>query len=249
MMELFIGIDDTDKLDSPGSGVLADRLTQELHDNGLAQCSAITRHQLLVHERIAFTSHNSAMCFSADCQESKLAELINCAQYFLQKHADPASDPGLSVVINNCHLNREQLVSFGQRAKRYVVDKQEAYDLAKWLGVHLSEHGGDGIGVIGALAATGLRLSGSDGRYRGWHNLGHAGDSTTAGWLAGHDFIDAVVADDGTCLEASATVMFSESCLKTVLLNGNRVIPVVKEITAANKLYWKTLPREKMKRF
>jgi hypothetical protein len=249
MVEILIGIDDTDNLTSPGSGALAELLTQALHNSGLAQCTAVTRHQLLVHDRIAYTSHNSAMCFSAVCDESRLAELINCSKYFLQKYAAPESDPGLSVVINNDQLIREDLMSFGQKAKQCVVDKEEAYDLAHRLGVHLSEHGGDGIGIIGALASTGLRLFGSDGRYRGWHHMGHAGDVTTAGWLSGHDFIDAVVAEDGTSLAESATVRFSESLLKTVLLNGHRVVPVAKDTTSTSQPCWKTLPREMMKRF
>lgn len=249
MVNLLIGIDDTDNLDSPGSGVLADQLSRELHDNGLALCTAITRHQLLVDDRIAYTSHNSAMCFSAVCNESGVGDLIDYAQTFLQTHAVIEADPGLSVVVDNGNFDRKHLISFGHKAKRYMVDKQEAYDLAKTLGAHLSEHGGSGIGVIGALAATGLRLSGCDGRYRGWHQMGRAGEVTTAGWLTGHDFIDAVVADDGTRLDEKATVMLTESSLKTVLLNGCRIVPVANDATSTSPPCWKTLSRSMMKRF
>jgi hypothetical protein len=249
MVNLYIGIDDTDNLDGPGSGVLADLLTQELHNNGLALCAAITRHQLLVDDRIAYTSHNSAMCFSAVCDQFKVAALISCAQQFLHEHAAPESDPGLSVVVDNGQLYREHLISFGLKAKRCMVDKKEAYALAQTLGVHLSEHGGDGIGVIGALAATGLRLFGSDGRYRGWYPVGCVGEVTTVGWLVGYDFIDAVVAEDGTCLDETASIMFSESCLKTVLVNGRRVVPVVQDTSSSTQTCWKTLSRAMMKRF
>ena len=42
-----------------------------------------------------------------------------------------------------------------------------ASELAERNHVHLSEHGGSGQGVVGALAAVGLRLAGQDGRVKG----------------------------------------------------------------------------------
>jgi hypothetical protein len=48
-----------------------------------------------------------------------------------------------------------------------VLTKQEAYDLAYYLGIHLSEHGGTGDGIIGAMAGVGLRLSGNHGEAKG----------------------------------------------------------------------------------
>ncbi|EUA24672.1 hypothetical protein I552_3211 [Mycobacterium xenopi 3993] len=62
-------------------------------------------------------------------------------------------------------LNRAALVDFGRRAKREVLCTNQAHELAAGLGVHLSGHGGSCDGVIGALAAVGLHLSGNDGLF------------------------------------------------------------------------------------
>jgi hypothetical protein len=57
------------------------------------------------------------------------------------------------------------LADFGRRAKREVLRTAEARELAATLGVHLSGHGGTQDGVLGALAAVGLHLSGNDGLF------------------------------------------------------------------------------------
>jgi len=55
----------------------------------------------------------------------------------------------------------------GRRATCSVLTKKEAYPLAEKLGIHLSEHGGTGDGVVGALAESGLRMTGNHCRFRG----------------------------------------------------------------------------------
>ena len=60
-------------------------------------------------------------------------------------------------------------IDFGYRAKQVVLTKSNAYKLAKKLDIHLSEHGGSGQGVIGALAGVALRLTANDGRF--WRKI------------------------------------------------------------------------------
>lgn len=62
------------------------------------------------------------------------------------------------MVVEDEYLKAADLVDFGRRAKNEVLTKDLAYDLAVKLGVPLSEHGGTGDGVIGAVAGSGLRL-------------------------------------------------------------------------------------------
>lgn len=64
-----------------------------------------------------------------------------------------------------------------------------------------TEHGGTGGGIIGALAVIGLRLHGSDGRFRGWHHLGNAGVITTPADLCSHPFVEAVLICGCRCKE------------------------------------------------
>jgi hypothetical protein len=248
-IHLLISIDDTDNQGSPGSGTAAENMARAIEARGLARCSGITRHQLFVHEAIPYTSGNSAMCFSAVGQAGALAEIIRFAADFLRQEAAVGSDPGLCVAQQDDRLNEKALIGFGQKAKQTVVDKQAAYGLAQELGLHLSEHGGTGGGIIGALAAIGLRLHGSDGRFRGWHRLGKAGDMTTPAALCTHPFIDAVVADTGEQLPGDTPIIFAEERVKTVLLKGLQAVPVTRACRYGENPAWMTLNSKAIKQF
>lgn len=168
-VDLLIGIDDTDDLWSPGTGRRARALLRELAAAGLGESAGATRHQLLFDDRIPYTSHNSSACLawrSADGNpEAAAAHIIELAGSFLEQVCPPDADPGLAVAIPERINDAAALVDFGQRAKREVLQPQEARDLAAKLGVHLSGHGGTQDGVLGALAAIGLQLSGNDGLF------------------------------------------------------------------------------------
>jgi len=246
---ILIGIDDTDNLDSPGSGSIAEYLADSLQANGLAQCHGITRHQLFVHSNIPYTSHNSSMCIPATTLADRLEDIIAFGQSFLRQAAAVGSDPGLCIVVDNDRLDRKTLINFGLEAKQTILNKDMAYGLAKDLDVHLSEHGGTGGGIIGALAATGLRLFGNDGRFRGWHPCGKAGEVASVSELCSHTFIDAVATGDGQALAADQQVLLSEDTLKTVLLAGNRVIPVIAAKSDRGGPQWQTMTRKEVKRF
>jgi hypothetical protein len=56
-------------------------------------------------------------------------------------------------------------MDFGHMAKCDVLDRSVALAFADFCDVTLSAHGDDGGGVIGALAALALHLSGDDGRF------------------------------------------------------------------------------------
>lgn len=73
----------------------------------------------------------------------------------------PGSDPGLCVTRNV----PAEVVTFGARAQRELLTQAEAYALAQRHSIHLEALGGDGMGVIGALAAVGLTAGGEAGRY------------------------------------------------------------------------------------
>ncbi len=248
-MNIYLSIDDTDNLESPGSGQLSEILADELQTIGLAkQCSNITRHQLFYHNDIPYTSHNSAMCFSADIVDTALDDVILFAQNFLLKTSAPGSDPGLCVSSKDDCLDKSGLSNFGLKAKREIVTKEEAYTLAASSGVHLSEHGGTGDGIIGALAGTGLRLLGNDGRFRGWLNLGKAGQIRSAQQLYAHPSVDAVVDEMSSILKDDTAIMLADDKIKTVFLNHQQVIPV-KKISQTCGCSWRTLTKKEVKSF
>lgn len=248
-MQIYLSIDDTDNLDSPGSGQLAEILSSEMQQARLSlTCSNISRHQLFVHDTIPYTSHNSAMCFSAVAKDNRLDDIIQFAQQFLRKASAPGSDPGLCVAAVHHKLDHQALSTFGQRAKNTRLTKQEAYFLAEKTGVHLSEHGGTGDGVIGALAGTGLRMNGNDGRFRGWLDLGPADSVTSVKALSAHPYIDAVIDNEDQVLPADVQIRLGDTRVKTVLRNHLRVVRV-KPCDYSTGAKWTTLAKADIKRF
>lgn len=167
-MKILVCIDDTDNLESIGTGEVLENLGEEIIAKGWGKPGFITRHQLYIHEDIPYTSHNSSMCFAIDLAEGVFDEFMSFTRLYLAQECAEGSDPGLCVVEIEKLVGEKSLIEWGKLVKTQVVKKAMAYELAESLnGVHLSEHGGTGDGVIGALAGCGLRLSGNDGRLRG----------------------------------------------------------------------------------
>jgi hypothetical protein len=166
--DLLLAVDDTDNLHSRGTGFLCQQLLAHLQAAGLGTPLGATRHQLLLDPRIPYTSHNSSACIAWRTHPSAATEdLAATAGQFLEHHSAPGSDPGLAIVrpATLSAAAMAALVDLGRRAKQEVLPRDRALGLAERLGVHLSAHGGTGDGVIGALAATGLHLSGNDGLF------------------------------------------------------------------------------------
>lgn len=168
-MKILLCIDDTDNLESIGTGELLENLCKELATRNLAIFGFVSRHQLFIHDEIAYTSHNSSMCCELKIEEFHLDEIISFAKEYLEKNSAIGSDPGLCVICIEDLEEIKNLVDFSNKAKTEVLNKSDAYKLAQEHNkyIFLSEHGGTGDGVIGALAGCGLRLSGMDGRVKG----------------------------------------------------------------------------------
>jgi hypothetical protein len=230
-MEILVSIDDTDDADSRGTGEVAELLAAGLVDQGLASgCGRVTRHQLLVHPDIAYTSHNSSMCFPARVETAALDDAVAWCRRTLAAESVAAADPGLCVAAPARITDRDGLVAFGRRAKEQVLTKGEAYAVASAVGAHLSEHGGTGLGVIGALAGAGLRLSGDDGRFRGKLRIAAEGGVLTVAGIKTHGvdrvvpFVDGVVGETALADDVLVDVGSSEG--KLVLLGGEAVLLV-----------------------
>lgn len=249
-MDLLICIDDTDMPGTKGTGWLAQDMCRIMAEKGMGIASPISRHQLFVHEDVPYTSHNSAMCFEMALPGGDVEGLIRFVGGFLKQRSEPGSDPGLCVAASGPGLDRERLAEFGQQAKQAVLSKSEAYDLARETGVHLSEHGGTGQGVVGALAGVGLRLTGNDGRYRGWYHLGLPGDVVNVGELCEYPFIEQLVTRSGTVLSPDMQVRVGSEKTKTVRLAGRQVVVVQRDTgSRANGVEYRTLTKDEAKQY
>lgn len=160
-MRYLIGIDDTDNLETRGTGHRVRQLAQFL--DSVAEPLGITRHQLLVVPEIPFTSHNSSACLVVEANPEKENLVWAAGREFLLRESAPGSDAGLCLAawdaVTPC------LHAFGLRAKQVVLSKLEAEQTAVQEGLRLEGLTGTGGGVIGALAAVGLHHAGNDGRF------------------------------------------------------------------------------------
>jgi tRNA(Ile2) C34 agmatinyltransferase TiaS len=156
---LFIGLDDTDTLESRGTGQLARQIAAALAvDYPLL---GVTRHQLLVDPRVPCTKNNSSAAILLADGDLDPVVLLERIRLLMLADYQPGSDPGLCV----SRSAPTAVAEFGRRAQRELVTQDEARALAAAHGLPLIGLGGDEGGVIGALAAVGLAASGEDGRY------------------------------------------------------------------------------------
>jgi len=261
-MNYLIAIDDTDMPGTKGTGWLAQEMGQEMIANGMGAISPISRHQLFVHEDVPFTSHNSSMCFEFSCTCGEMDRVTAFMIKYLESRSIPGSDPGLCILPlagedepgSRSGLKPEfdpsPLIRFGCRAKKEVLTKDQAYGLAQDLGIHLTEHGGTGQGVVGALAGIGLRLSGNDGRYRGWYHLGQPGDVVPVDRLCQYDFIDALVTPQGEALPLESRVSIGSAKTKTVRLDSRQVEVVVEnEASRTSGIAFRTITKQEAKAY
>lgn len=156
---IYVGIDDTDTADTPGTNQLARALVAHVADR--YECWLIVRHQLLEDPRVPCTSKNgSASIQLTPVRDEPLKQLIERLRHRMRQWFVAGSDPGLCVTV----AVPEAISAFGQRCQRELVNQRDARELAARYDIHLEGLGGNEGGVIGALAAVGLAAGGDDGR-------------------------------------------------------------------------------------
>ena len=161
---IYVGIDDTDTLETRGTNQLARALVQQVRPWYV--CRSIVRHQLLFDPRVPYTSKNGSASLlfqlidDRAVEDSDLERLIELLRRGMLGDFISGSDPGLCVA----RRVSDELVEFGRECQRRIVAQDEARETARRAGVHLEGLGGTNQGIIGALAAVGLISTGDDGR-------------------------------------------------------------------------------------
>lgn len=160
MVDVFIGIDDTDNKESRGTGHLARVVAEKLAET--YPVHGILRHQLLFDPRVPYTAKNScaAIILTLDA-EPDMESIYKQVETIMLADFQPGSDPGLCVTSSVSPA----IIDFGRRAQKDLVYQAEARQLATDHKIILNGLGGTQDGVIGALSAVGLAYSGEDGRY------------------------------------------------------------------------------------
>ena len=241
-MKIYLCIDDTDNIDSIGTGEILENLCAALHTAGFGEGGFVTRHQLYIHEDIAYTSHNSSMCCEVVINDKDLDKVIAFAGAYLQQHSADGSDPGLCIAAAD--LDKiDELVNFGLRAKQEVLTQDAAFAVAKLYGchVHLSNHGGNGDGVIGALAGVGLRFCGMDGKVKGKLQPEIPGERMSLTDFCHKYGIQRVIDENNNEISGSEDVIFAEET-KAIFRYGQTTVCVKKTADG-----WQPLGRKEIK--
>lgn len=157
---IYIGLDDTDTLNSRGTGRLARNIASMLSRDFTLY--GVVRHQLLQDPRVPFTSHNSSatILLEEKC-DTDIDALFKRVKALMLSDFQVGSDPGLCVTREI----PEAVIEHGRQAQKRIVTQKEARELAREHGIALEGLGGTEDGVIGALASVGLTATGEDGRY------------------------------------------------------------------------------------
>jgi hypothetical protein len=158
---IYIGIDDTDIEGGPGTGRVARGLAQALVEQCGVKSLGVSRHQLLIDDRVRCTSHNSSKGLALVTDRPE-ADLYEPSIHYMKSCFVNGSDPGLCI----CPEEKitPEIKKYAVSAKEILLSKEDAIELADKYHVFLKELGGDGGGIIGALASVGLRAEGNDGR-------------------------------------------------------------------------------------
>jgi len=240
-VDLLLAIDDTDN-DEPncvGTGRLARMLARELGDRGLVGEVTVTRHQLLVHPDIPYTSHNSAACLMANDVRTERKSVLEASRRFLLAHPNRGANPGL------CGLEREavptSLLRFAKRAQNEVLSLDEADAMAAQLDDAVWWHGETGQGRIGAMAAVALRHSGDDGRFIGLPGIRRLEGVLTVGELCARSPITRVETLSGEPLTDSVPID-TQGWVRPALRGGCAVLRV-------RRLENRWVPEEKWRKY
>ncbi len=243
-LRVLIGIDDTDNFESPGTGFIARQLGRLLVADEMVSLDGITRHQLLVDPRIRYTSHNSSLCLDARVRRERMSGLVAYCRDYLARESAPGSDAGLCVVAWDA--TRPAVEVFGQRAKREVVTQEEARAVAAAEGILLEGVTGDHGGIIGALAAVGLRRGDRDGRFAWRPGLRERSGIVAAGELLDTTGIDAIRSLDGAPVKAQDKIDVGR-WPRPVLIEGQAILLVERDTGGSSA--WRLAPKELIKQY
>jgi tRNA(Ile2) C34 agmatinyltransferase TiaS len=166
-MTLYISLDDTDTRESRGTGRLVRAIAANLCKSGV-RITGVSRHQLLVHPDIPFTSHNSCAVIHVENGHNPDRFFEQVRDLMLADFVE-GSDPGLAIAGAGDIL--PEIMEFGLRAKSEVLTQDMAQRVASRTNILLEGLGGTNGGVIGALAGLGLAATANDGRYVQLGNL------------------------------------------------------------------------------
>ncbi|MEI8201705.1 MAG: hypothetical protein WCH34_01750 [Bacteroidota bacterium] len=225
-MKIIISIDDTDNKYSKGTGHRARKLGVLLEKKGFISLISISRHQLFFDRRIPYTSHNSSASLFCIAQVEQSKIIATCRR-FLKWESAFFSDAGLCVA--KLEDVNDSIIEWGHRAKREILYMPEAKELAMASNIYLEGLTGKKIGIIGALAAIGLRAEGNDGRLLWMPQLRTLSGIFKASELKNIIKVEQIITKNGAPIPEESLILKGEWC-RPVHLDGKISLIVEKKL-------------------
>lgn len=247
VIDVLIGLDDTDNLESCGTGFHARTIAAELKAQGLAEPAHITRHQLLMSPLVPYTSHNSAACVRVRAQAGNIPAILDYCREYLVMNSAEGSDAGLCVAAESAVSSALQ--RFGFLCKRRRVFQQDARRLADAHALPLLGLTGTHDGIIGALSAVGLHASGSDGRLLWLKGVREMTDRIVGlGEVFATTGLNIVQSIEGEVLTDPALSIAMGSWPRAVWMNGEAVL-IVERGEEHDGADWRVAGKHYLKQF
>lgn len=239
-MKVYVGFDDTDHIEADrGTGKVARWFEEALPEN--CHMEGVLRQQLLIHDGIPYTSHNSAACVLLHVPDTDLLEcLIDRAIMHIRDNALEGSDPGLCVALEN-NGNLAGLMAFGRKCTERIVTQRDAMEAA--LEFHLSGHGGTNDGIIGAAAAVGLTASGWCGRFIEYGRLREFPDTLRIADIE-HTNIRVVSVDRDAKVPSKWDLVETKGWVRPRLWGGEAVL----QVTEKSRGVWESVGEKRNRR-
>jgi hypothetical protein len=236
----LLGIDDTD---SPITGEAAQKtatlaltLGQKLESLALARLLNISCHQLFQHPSIQYSSGNTACCLLLDSDSQKLREIDLTTRLILRSESAVNANPGYALAPWNQF--DPDVVTWGKNAKTTKLERMDAITLARHSGIATAGIAGNGAGVIGALAAVGLRYDGSDGYIDWMPGLDKLSGIHTQIEINQYIHIESIESDQHKRPALDDRIQFTEN-VKPILKNG-RIVLLVSSVKRGAEFEWKS---------
>ncbi len=244
---VLIGLDDTDNLESCGTGFHARTIAKHIDEQSLGRTVHITRHQLLVSPLVPYTSHNSAACIRVTTDPDQLSAIEELARTYLEMNSAEGADAGLCVAAE--HEVSHYVQRFGWLCKRRVMQQADARHFATSSGLRLHGITGSKDGMIGALAAVGLHAQGCDGRLLWLKGLRELVDQTiSVEEVFARTGVQAIQSLEGALIDVKDEFIAMGPWPRCVLLDGEAVLMVEKGEPHA-KAHWRVADKQYLKQY
>jgi len=240
-MKFLVGIDDTDIKGSRGTGFKSRMLAQIVSQSGAGNVLSISRHQLLIDPKIPYTSQNSSACL--EIVTTCFDELKSLCIDYLMNESEEGSDTGLC--ISSLKDVTPKMIQWGNHAKKYVLEKDIALEVIKDSNAFLLGLKGSHSGIIGALAAVGLRAGGNDGRIiwlKGEKNLRELKGIYLISELKKIIPVDGIIDKNGRKVNHECQIKLG-NWIRPVIRGGKKYI-IAEEVTNNESYEWESAHKD-----